>query len=359
MSMKLKVKKVVDKQGHNKALLLHGDWIFIEIEDHPYVGLGEATHSGDDDKCVDLIFDYYNKYFENKDYSLNDINAFESQFTLSDVGRLRGTAISALSQAATDLLAKRNGIPLWNLFRNEYIRNSVPVYVTINRALSSRSFDDYRRIADRVLAEGITDFKCAPFNAVSNNSDQMRASEYGLSVLQMLSNEYPELRFRVDFHKRFSCTNFFKILPDIERLNPYWLEEPCEISNSYANIRSHSDIKLAAGELYFGSSPFQEIIDNGYADVIMPDIKHIGGTNTFFNVCKYGFENDVEISPHNPSGPICAYHSIQYAAIFQNVSSIEIPFEKLLENTLNYRSFIHNNKMEINHAYGIGISSLS
>ena len=105
MGMKLKNKKVIDPTGHNKSLLLHGDWIFVELIDYPYIGLGEATHSGDDDRCIDIISEYYKQYFDGIDYSLQDIYTFESSFEVQKVDRVTGTAISALSQAATDLLA--------------------------------------------------------------------------------------------------------------------------------------------------------------------------------------------------------------------------------------------------------------
>jgi galactonate dehydratase len=240
---------------------------------------------------------------------------------------LTATAVSALNQALYDLLARRNGVPVWRLFTEKPAQSKVPIYVTINRALRSRDEAEYRRIVSLVEHRGFRHYKCAPFERVTPGSDQVKAARFGLAILRTLRRDHPDLAVRVDFHKRFAFEPFMKILPDVNRLNLFWIEEPCEIGAGYRQLHARSTAKLAAGELYYGLLPFREIVDNAWADVIMPDVKHVGGFGPLLKVCRYAAERGVEVSPHNPSGPVSTLASLHAAVLFDNVGSLEWPFD--------------------------------
>ena len=52
------------------------------------------------------------------------------------------------------------------LLANNSIKDTIPVYVTINRALVDRSINDYYAVVDSAERQGFRAIKCAPFETV-------------------------------------------------------------------------------------------------------------------------------------------------------------------------------------------------
>ena len=168
--------------------------------------------------------------------------------------------------------------------------------------------------------------KCAPFDTVEREMDaeeQVKAAEKGLEILAAINETYPALKMRVDFHNRFHLESFSSLLPEFEAFGLDWLEEPCQRPEDNAFIRQMTEIPLAAGELYYGSKEFICLMDAGLADVIMPDIKHVGGLGPLITVCREAQARGISVSPHNPSGPAASRLSLQAAAVSTAVTSIE------------------------------------
>ena len=93
-------------------------------------------------------------------------------------------------------------------------------------------------------------------------------------ALRQIREEFPDIHIRIDFHKRFTKDSFLEVFDAIRQIDPDWIEEPCELGATYAEIRESTQTPLAAGELYFGRETFVEIMANEWVDVIMPDVKH-------------------------------------------------------------------------------------
>jgi galactonate dehydratase len=232
-----------------------------------------------------------------------------------------------LNQALYELLAKQQGVPVWRLFAERPLRTRLPVYVTINRVLKSRTVEDYSVALARVRASGFGEYKCAPFEKVTPSGDQLSECRAGLATLGEVRRRFPELSLRVDFHKRFRPEIFLSVLPELNRLDPVWIEEPCPPGGHYAEIRRRASCKVAAGELFFGVEKFEELARNGWVDVIMPDVKHVGGFGPLLEVCDMAAGYGVEVSPHNPAGPVATAASLHSAALRANVGCLELAFD--------------------------------
>jgi galactonate dehydratase len=60
----------------------------------------------------------------------------------------------------------------------------------------------------------------------------------------------------------------------------------------------------------------------------MPDVKHVGGFGPLLDVLQMG-AGRIEISPHNPSGPISTAASLHAAAVHPGVvRSLEYSFQR-------------------------------
>ena len=176
-------------------------------------------------------------------------------------------------------------------------------------------------------AQGFKFFKCAPFEKVVDKSNTEKTKKYGLDTLSSIRKAFPELNVRVDFHERFSPESFYKIIPDLEALEIDWIEEPFAMGPEYTELRQKTSLKIAAGELYWGSENFRAIMESQWADVIMPDVKHVGGFGPLLGLIEMG-KGKIEVSPHNPSGPVSTAASLHAAALYpENVKSLEYAFD--------------------------------
>jgi galactonate dehydratase len=319
---------IPDPDGWHPSLRLKGDWLIFEIGDGVHSGYGEASHSKDDARCRQTAAQLFDRHYRGFALSLENLAAKEREIAAMQPDFVTQTAFSGLNQALYDLLAKREQVPVWRLFRDAAPFESLPLYTTINRALQTRTPEEYFDIVGRVAAQGFEHFKCAPFEAVDGPENAVAKASAGLELLDRLRDRFPELGIRVDFHERFQPEDFYELIPALERLELEWLEEPFRVGATYDELKQRTRLRLAGGELFWGRRRFQEITEHGWVDVIMPDVKHVGGFGPLLDVLEMG-KGRIEISPHNPSGPISTAASLHAAAIYpETVRAIEYAFDK-------------------------------
>jgi len=320
---------IADPDGHQPALRLKGDWLVVAINDGQFNGFGEASHSGNNSVCCAIMRRLFELNIRGMRLTLEKIQQLETSIFSSADDFITATAISAINQALYDLLAKKIGVPVWRLFTQDPLQKHISYYATINRALRDRTIEGYLEIVARAAGTGTSRIKCAPFEMVAPQmtvKEQTAAAGQGLAVLEAIRSANPELGIRVDFHSRFHLDAFLGILPRLKALKLDWIEEPCLHASDFYEIRQLTEIPLAAGELFFGPSAFKQLIKENLVDVIMPDVKHVGGFGPLIAVCREADKYGVQVSPHNPSGPVACAASIQSAAVSEAVTSLEAVF---------------------------------
>jgi galactonate dehydratase len=355
VTLALQVLTIPDPDGHGAALALKGDWVIVAIADGTHVGLGEASHSGEDEACGARVRELFERHVRAMPPSLESIRALESGSFARAGDFLTATAMSALNQALYDLAARRAAIPVWKLLAAEPVRTGVPVYMTINRALTVRDGEDYREAVGRAVSLGVRRVKLAPFEAVTPGCDQLAAARRGLDVLRMLRAVYPDVRLRVDFHERFTPENALALLPELEPFDLDWIEVPCPIGPANAEIRRCTSIPLAAGELYFGTDAYVSLARRGWADVVMPDVKHVGGFGPLLEVCEAVRPFPVTVSPHNPSGAVSTLASLHAAALADNATELELPLHGP-GHLPRYRHLLRDGALHLPSAPGWGVT---
>jgi hypothetical protein len=199
----LRFRTIPDPDGWHPTLRLKGDWLVVELSDGVLSGYGEASHSNDDERCKQALVTLFARHYTGFEPSLENLALKEREIARLKPDLVTATAFSALNQAFYDLLAKREQVPVWRLFREKAPFAGVPLYTTINRSLQTRSAAEYSTIVGEVRRQGFTIFKCAPFEAVNGPDDAVPKSAAGLATLQRLREEFPDLGIRVDFHERF------------------------------------------------------------------------------------------------------------------------------------------------------------
>jgi len=343
-----------DPDGWHPSLRLKGDWILVRVSDGNHVGHGEISHSKNDEKCKQVAKELFQAHVWHLEPSISNIQKLERGHFSKAPDFVTATAISGLNQALYELVAQKNSVPVWKLFVQEPVRQKVEVYTTINRCLKKRTIDEYLEIVKEVREQGYKIFKCAPFEKVTGPNKSFEHSRYGLKVLETIRASFPDMGIRVDFHTRFTPEGFYEILPELHKVKLNWLEEPFKFSNAYEQLRTKTTVPIAGGELYFGTEAYKDLMARKWVDVIMPDVKHVGGFGPLLDVCRMA-GNSVRVSPHNPSGPVSTAASMHCSAVMDNASSLEIPFDPS-NLRKQYGNKVENGFFHLNKGIGWGIN---
>jgi galactonate dehydratase len=324
----LSFRTIRDPDGWYPSLRLKGDWLIFEISDGVLSGFGEASHSMDDEGCKRTAAGLFTEHYAGFSPSLENLARKEREIAALEPDFVTATAFSGINQALYDLLAKRERVPVWQLFRSGTAFHGLPLYTTINRALQTRTPEEYSTVVGELQALGFKTFKCAPFEAVNGPDHAVEKAAAGLATLARLRQQFPDLAVRVDFHERFQPKDFYALIPELERLKLDWLEEPFPVGPTYDELKRKTHLRLSGGELFWGRRRFEEITEHRWVDVIMPDVKHSGGFGPLLDVMRMG-AGRIEISPHNPSGPISTAASLHAAAVYPDlVRSLEYSFDR-------------------------------
>ncbi|MDA0346591.1 MAG: hypothetical protein O3C43_04480 [Verrucomicrobia bacterium] len=346
---------IPDPDGWHPSLRLKGDWLIFKISDGFHSGYGEASHSKQDEACKQTAEVLFNKHVSSINLSLESLKILEQDLSSTNPDFVTATAWSGINQALYDLLAKREQVPVWQLFRNKPGIDRLALYTTINRALKTRSDEEYYELVGKVNALGFKTFKCAPFEKVKSASSSEADADHGLATLDSLRHTYPDLGIKVDFHERFSPTHFFKILPTLETLRLDWIEEPFAMGEAYSELKARTSLTIAGGELFWGDEIFLNIMKRKWVDVIMPDVKHIGGFGPLLKVLNRT-QGNIELSPHNPSGPVSSAASLHAVALYpENIFSLEYAFDSSGSRNL-YGEQMENGYLYLSDKPGWGIT---
>lgn len=324
----LRFRTIPDPDGWRPSLKLKGDWLVFEVSDGVLAGFGEASHSQDDEGCKRAAAQLFEQHYAGFTPSLDNLARKEREIAALDPELVTATAFSGLNQALYDLLAKREQVPVWRLFASTKKVEGIPLYTTINRALDTRTPEEYAAIVGELRDQGFKTYKCAPFEAVNGPDRAVEKAAEGLATLTRLRERFPDLAVRVDFHERFKPEDFYRIVPELERLKLDWIEEPFTVGPTYDELKRKTRLRVAGGELFWGRRRFAEIAEHRWVDVIMPDVKHVGGFGPLLDVMQMA-AGKVEVSPHNPAGPISTAAALHAAVLHPDVvRTLEYSFDR-------------------------------
>ena len=314
-----------------------GNWMFIELQAGVgLTGIGEASHgygfskgSAFDDSVMRLHIEWLYQFIEGQ--SPFDIESFRVQAweKVTKIGLAAVTAFSGLEQAMCDLAGKSEGVPIYQLLGGK-IRDTIPVYANINRATTMRTPEAFAVNAEKAVLEGFRAVKIAPFDDLpplnSDIGEIETALRTGITRVKATRKAIGEdIALMVDCHSKFNRNLGIQTAQFLTDMNLAWYEEPVAPDALQDTIAIHQSIpqRLAGGEILFGRKGFELLCRKHAVDVIMPDVKHCGGIFEAKRIALLGESCSIEISPHNPSGPVATAASAQLAATLNNFSILE------------------------------------
>lgn len=246
----------------------------------------------------------------------------------------RAAIISALDQALNDLCAQRAGISLCAMIGQT--RDRIPLYANINRRTWNRAPEGFAESAQVALDAGFRAVKMAPFDEVTPDNASLQTAAPGLARIAAVKAMLPDdVALYVDCHWRFTPAVAAEMVAPLHERGVAWYECPLvEVEENIPTLRALHHQANAAGmvlvglEKGVGSDIFEIFARGGAYDVMMPDIKYIGGISAMMRTGEVLRRHGVAISPHNPTGPICHAASLAICGALETPGLLELQYDE-------------------------------
>ncbi|MEO7414982.1 MAG: galactonate dehydratase [Opitutaceae bacterium] len=336
-------------------------WLFLRIEtDTGIVGWGEPIVEGRV-ATVKAAVGEMMEYLTGKD----PLQIEDHWNVLYRGGFYRGgvvfmSALAGIDQALWDIKGKSLNAPIHQLMGGR-ARNSIRVYSWIGGDQPSDVGAGAAKMAERgftavkMLATDAMDYVDSPIKIAA-------AVERAAAVREAIGKSRD---FGIDFHGRVHRAMVKRLAKELEPFQPMFLEEPAlpenpEVLRELANATT---IPIATGERLYSRWDFKRLLNDGYVDIIQPDLSHAGGITECKKIISMAEAYDVAAAPHCPLGPIALAACLQVNATCHNAFiqewSMGIHYNKgaeLLDYVTNQDVFhVSEGRLGIPSGPGLGI----
>ena len=304
-----------------------GDWLFVHVHtDAGLMGLGEASHSGNDSLAVAAL-----QHFDAllRGHDPRRIEAALQRMAGLDGGRAAQTALSGVEQALWDILGQHLAAPVATLMGGR-LRDRIRLYANINRHVRERTPGGFARAAAQAAGEGFTAIKLAPFDEL-RGPDHVRtgpraAWRAGVARVEAVRTAIGDaVELAVDCHGRMDASEALIVADALAPCRLFWYEEPVPDTQveDLAAITARVPMPTASAESIFGLTGFRPFLTQRVVDVLMPDVKHDGGLLATKQIAAAATMRQLLIAPHNPAGPAATAASAQVVATLPNFYILE------------------------------------
>ncbi len=134
-----------------------------------------------------------------------------------------------------------------------------------------------------------------------------------------------EMEVAAEFHGYWNYPSAIRIARELEPFNILWLEEmlPQDNLEAYSRLASQVSQPLCLSERLMTRFQFRELLENGAAQFIMPDLCWTGGITEGRKIAALADTYYLPICPHNCGGPVLHAASIHLAAHVNNLFILE------------------------------------
>lgn len=304
-------------------------WLFVEVAtDEGLVGWGEASQSRNDIGVVHELEQLRPLYVSHDPFDL--IEGRQHLLSWPYVGRTLFAAVSALEQASWDLVGKKLGVPVYQLLGGR-CRDRVRAYANIGYALADDSHDTLVGTARAAVAEGFTALKFYPFGErahgardAATDPDWIRRGIERIRVVRETVG--PGVELLVDLmHQFFGLAEARRVARELEPLDLFWIEDPFAEDDAARLVEYRRAVapRLAGGAPILSRHALRPLLEAGALDVLMPDVKWIGGILEAKKAAAMAEVYGIACSPHNASGPVSCASSVHLSFTLANFLILE------------------------------------
>jgi len=310
-------------------------WIFVQLrQDDGAVGCGEASLSGQEAAVLKAAQGLSPQVLQ---AATGRPGAFAAGIVPANLAE--SAVVSAVDQALWDLHARAQQRTVADALGG-VCRNRIAVYANINRRTEPRTPEGFAQSARDALAAGHVAFKLAPFDevntAVCAAGGGVAAMQSGLARIAAVRDVVgAHSRLMVDCHWRFDEATATALVHAAAEMGLYWIECPLPEMDAHMDalvrlraLANPRGIRMAGLEQGIRFEAFRPYCEAGAYDVLMPDVKYMGGLQEMLDAADQFALRGVQFSPHNPTGPICHAASLQLAAAAGSFDMLELQFDE-------------------------------
>jgi galactonate dehydratase len=299
-----------------ETFLVPPRWLFLKIEtDEGIVGWGEPVIEGRA-LTVQTAVGELMEYLIGKD----PMNIEDHWNVMYRSGFYRGgpilmSAIAGIDQALWDIKGKYFNAPVHQLLGGK-AKDTIRVYSWIGGDRPS----DVGEAARNMVAQGFTAVKMNALEELQYVDSFQKIDEAVKRLATVREAVGYNIGIGVDFHGRVHKPMAKTLAKALEPFHPMFIEEPVLPENNEAlrEIANHVSTPIATGERMFSRWQFKQLLIDGYADIIQPDLSHAGGITECKKIFSMAEAFDVAVAPHCPLGPIALAACLQVDATCHN-----------------------------------------
>ncbi|GEL77748.1 galactonate dehydratase [Tenuibacillus multivorans] len=337
-------------------------WLFLKIEtDEGITGWGEPVIEGRAETVQAAVHE-----LEDCLIGKNPLHIEDHWNVMYRSGFYRGgpilmSAIAGIDQALWDIKGKYYDAPVYELMGGA-CRDSIKVYSWIGGDRPT----DVGKAAKKVVEKGFQAIKMNGTEELQYIDTYDKIDQVIERVAAVRDAVGPNVGIGIDFHGRVHKPMAKILAKELEPYRLMFIEEPVLPENNEAlrEIASLTAIPIATGERMYSRWDFKSLLEDGYVDIIQPDLSHAGGITEVKKIASMAEAYDVGLAPHCPLGPIALAACLQVDATSHNAfiqeQSLGIHYNKgndLLDYIEDRTVFAYENgHVGLPKAPGLGIS---
>ena len=299
------------------------NFVIVQVTtDDGTVGYGEGT-LGDFEKTIESAVNDLKPFLIGRELEITEITNFFVRNFFWRNGPILSTAQSAIEQALWDAAAKSANRPVYEMLGGKAVEK-VKVYGNgfISGNATPKEFGD---AAVKTVERGFYALKFDPFGGAGPTITRKQLDLAKKRIKAIRDSVGEDIDLMIEAHGRFNTRTAIKIASEIADMDPFWFEEPVpeEDITSMAEVRKDSPVPIATGERIISRNRFWELLSNRSADIIQPDVCHMGGILPLVEVGAMANVNYVTVAPHNPNGPVATAASLNALITMPNALILE------------------------------------
>ncbi|OAS14703.1 galactonate dehydratase [Paenibacillus oryzisoli] len=291
-------------------------WLFLKIEtDEGIVGWGEPIVEGKAHTVQAAVSELMDNLVGKDPMRIEDHWQVMYRSGFYRGGPILMSAIAGIDQALWDIKGKFYNAPIHQLLGGA-CRDSIKVYSWIG---GDRPSDVAQDAMEKVKA-GFTAIKMNATEELQFIDSYEKIDQVIARVSAIRDAVGPNLGIGVDFHGRVHKPMAKVLAKELEPFRLMFIEEPVLPENNEAlrDLAHHTNIPIATGERMFSRWDFKKLLEDGYVDIIQPDLSHAGGITECKKIASMAEAYDVALAPHCPLGPIALAACLQLDATAYN-----------------------------------------
>lgn len=292
-SSSLKIKKIryYAAPGYTKPLFNQARGI-VEIEtDGGIIGIGEGGTRDSIEQCAQMIIGA-------DPYRIEHIWQLLYRGMFYPPGREKLHAVGAIEMALYDIKAKSLNIPVYELLGGA-TRQYVECYAT-GYSPSKATTDEGR--AKDCIAAGFRSFRVGPTGGNGEEKfdfyrNAKATIEYSRRIDAAVGGSG---NWAIDLHTRFDTVEAIKICDELQKLEPYFVEDIIRSENPgvYKTIRQMTKVPIAVGEQFGDRWDINELIENRLIDYSRVTLPNSGGITELKKIATMAETHYVGMIPH-------------------------------------------------------------